>query len=221
MKNNYREQCTLVITTGDDVFPEISEIELADFSLIPSLLNRDDKGNFQPLTLKFDSLESIIVVNFNYGFKVEILCIDQDGLVVELHTEAGHSLLGKIKLFKGFSLIVFSPKGFAVKRGIVVGKTKITLASPMAYGPYYNQHVWRKENSTKSDQEIIDVYNSITGRGYMGIAGSSRMNEIGREIHSRDFDSSKIISLNEDGSIKSISFAKKVRLLNGRLEFDE
>ena len=46
------------------------------------------------------------------------------------------------------------------------------------------------------------------------------MSELGREINSRSFDSSIIIKLNEDGSICKANYAKKVKLINNKLEFE-
>jgi hypothetical protein len=221
-ERSYREQGTLIISTQDDVFPAITEIELSDFNLFQSLLYRERNGNFQSLTLKFENYNSSIAVNFNYRFVVEVILVSFDDKVIKIYTERGiSSKISNVKLIEGIKIAILAPKGFVKEHGIKTNETSIKLAGSMAYPAVYYQDVWGKELKTKSDGEIIDIYNELAGKGYMGYGGNCQRSALGSEINSRNFDSSLIITLNENKTIKSISYRAKVKLVNNKLEYTE
>ncbi|MEI7830722.1 MAG: hypothetical protein WCI31_13180 [Prolixibacteraceae bacterium] len=217
----YSKQVTLVIENNDEIVYyslAVLATTFGEFNRQLKMMKKQPEP--KPLGFEFDESETIEGVDFYPGFPSDIILVDSSANILCNWTEPDFSGLYSGKTFYAVKTMVICPEGFIQKSGIKRGVSKLTLRSSMAYAAIYYQDVWLKKIKLNTDQEIIDIYNNMAGKGYRGHGGTLQMSVLGHEIFSRSFDSSILFTLNTNGKISSISFAKKVKLVGNKLEYE-
>jgi hypothetical protein len=217
----YSAQVTLVIENYNEIVWFSHAVQSMTYdNLIHQMKVRKKHPAPEPLGFEFEEPVTMDGVDFYPGYPCDIILVDKYTNILSCWTEPDFSELSGCRNSNGVKIMVLCPEGFIHESGIIQGVSKLTLRSSMAWAPIYYQEVWRKGLKTKSDQEIIDIFNSLTGKRYRGYSGTVKMSTLGDEILSRGFDSSIIITLNKYGSLCSTNYSKKVRLIDNKLEFE-
>lgn len=217
----YSSRVTLVIEHFDEIVwfsHAIQAMTLENLDYQQKL--RKKHPDPEPLGYQLDEPTTFEGVDFYPGFPCEVILVDRYDNILSCWPEPDFSEDYGRRNFNGVKTLLFFPEGFIRESGLIQGVSKLTLRSSMAWAPIYCSEVWSKELKIMSDQEIIALYNSMACTGYMGNLGSSRRHTLGKEIQSRSFDYSVIFSPGSHGSIDFISFEKKVRLAENRLEVE-
>jgi len=222
---NYPEsdQVVLVIENeGEIVFFSLAAEAKTHLELMRRMQLRTRKmPDFEPVGFKFDNPDAPMDLGFNQLYPTDVILVDKYDTIIRAWTEpANPTPLTHRTTVYGLCTIVLCSEGLSDHMGIVPGISKLTLRSSMSYGPIYCQQIWAKELKVQTDEEIIKTFNGMAGKKYGGPAANAHRSTLGQEILSRSFDSSLLFELHPDGSIKTICFAKKVKLVNNKLEYE-
>ena len=224
-KWNYPDsfRTTLVVENNGEIVYFTNAMQAATPEELSRMLTlREKNRRLDPLGYELNKASSLQSLSFNRPFPRDIILVDRNDTVFTAWKEpANYSPIICYRTFSNLKMVISGSVGLIRKAKIIPGISNLTLRPTTAYAAIYYHEVWRKGLKSKSDQEIIDLYNSITGKGYRGHGGTIQMSILGEEILSRGFDSSIILALNKYSSLQSISYSRRVRLINNKLEFEE
>lgn len=218
---------------GEQITLVIEQDEQIDFFSIAYLMKRHQDIDRMPvmdagpdseceaLVFSFDPLDEPWIPWASLPYAVDVVLADRFDTIFLIATVPAHSSTAILQEHAARAArVIICPGGLLPERCFLPGSRKISIRSNSSYGSIYCQEVWSKELKASSDEELIQTFNRMTGIRNGGFGANAQRNAIGNEIHARPFDSSILFTHYPNGSIQSISFGKRVKLSNNRLEYE-
>lgn len=214
-------QVTLVVEHDEEiVYYSVADQYFSTEALHSELKRRVKKADPDPLALEICDLIPARFRKSTRQVLVDFILVGAGDLVISTKTEPVE-YLEFLSAHPPVYLeaVVTGKTGLIRKSGIIPGTSRVTLRSATAYPAIFLHDKLLPELQAMSDRKLINAFNRKAGKGYMGMGGNISRSLLGQVMHSRDFDSSCIITSNPDGTICRIHWGRKVKLVNNRLEF--
>lgn len=180
-----------LITSKSAQFEALTNFSVGDFSM--------------PMVLLYNEPWSMHLVNFNFKFPVDVLLVDERGVVRNAFTESFRdSTASYIRGFTSVKMVILCPKDYINKKQIIKNETIIELTS---YENYYRliEGQWRNDYSKMPIDELKIKMEKFAGSN-KNIARVSREFQIMQNELKKKIKRSELVQLNvtEDEEIKLI-----------------